>query len=108
VFAPQVATTGKGMAAATTTTTALSQLTASRQRKLAMSVLRAPIEPIGKAKYSGWRTAVRPATQLPLKDEDELEDELAENSSGSSAAEVQKMPILSVFSAGGAEGGSNP
>jgi hypothetical protein len=54
------------------------------------------------------RTAVRPATQLPLKDEDELEDEFAENSSGSSAPEVQKTPILSVFSAGGAEGGRTP
>jgi hypothetical protein len=41
-------------------------------------------------------------------DEDELEDEFAENSSGSDAPEAQKTPILSRFSAGGAEGGSNP
>jgi hypothetical protein len=37
-----------------------------------------------------------------------LEDEFAENSSGSTAPEAQKMPILSVFSAGGAEGGRTP
>jgi hypothetical protein len=37
-----------------------------------------------------------------------LEDEFAENSSGSAAPEAQKMPILSVFSAGGAEGDRTP
>jgi hypothetical protein len=40
--------------------------------------------------------------------QNELEDEFAENSSGSDAPEVQKMPILSGFSAGGAEGGRTP
>jgi hypothetical protein len=35
--------------------------------------------------------------------EDELEDEVAENSSGSDPPEAQKKP-LSVFCAGGAEG----
>jgi hypothetical protein len=37
-----------------------------------------------------------------------LEDEFAENSSGSDAPEAQKRPILSGFSAGGAEGGRTP
>ena len=37
-------------------------------------------------------------------EEDELEDELRENSSGSTRREAQKRPILSWFSAGGAEG----
>jgi hypothetical protein len=41
-------------------------------------------------------------------DEDELEDELPENSSGSTPPEAYKRPILSVFSAGGAEGGRTP
>jgi hypothetical protein len=40
--------------------------------------------------------------------EDELEDEFGENSSGSTAPKTQKMPILSGFSAGGAEGGRTP
>ena len=38
-------------------------------------------------------------------DEDELEDDFAENSSGSDAPEAQKRHIPSAFSAGGAEGG---
>jgi hypothetical protein len=33
---------------------------------------------------------------------------LPQNSSGSDAPEVQKKPILSVFCAGGAEGGRTP
>ena len=37
-----------------------------------------------------------------------VEDELPENSSGASAPETPKMPILSVFCAGGAEGGRTP
>jgi hypothetical protein len=40
--------------------------------------------------------------------EDELEDELPQNSSGSDAPEAQKRPILSVFCAGGAQGGRTP
>jgi hypothetical protein len=40
--------------------------------------------------------------------EDELEDELPQNSSGSAAPEAQKMPILSGFCAGGAEGARTP
>ena len=36
------------------------------------------------------------------------EDEFAENSSGSDAPEAQKTPILSGFSAGGAEWGRTP
>jgi hypothetical protein len=41
-------------------------------------------------------------------EEDELEDELAENSSGSDPLEGLKMPILSGFWRGGAEGGRTP
>jgi hypothetical protein len=41
-------------------------------------------------------------------DEDELEDEFAQNSSGSAAPEAQTKPIPSGFSAGGAEGGRTP
>jgi hypothetical protein len=41
-------------------------------------------------------------------EEDELEDEFAENSSGSDPPEGQKMPILSGFWRGGAEGGRTP
>jgi hypothetical protein len=40
--------------------------------------------------------------------EDELEDELPQNSSGSDAPKAQKVPILSGFLAGGAEGGRTP
>jgi hypothetical protein len=41
-------------------------------------------------------------------EEDELEDDLAENSSGTHALDGQKMPILSEFWRGGAEGGRTP
>jgi hypothetical protein len=41
-------------------------------------------------------------------DEDEFEDEFAENSSGSDSPKGQKMPILSGFWRGGAEGGRTP
>ena len=41
-------------------------------------------------------------------EEDELEDEFAENSSGSDPREGEKMPILSGFWRGGAEGGRTP
>jgi hypothetical protein len=44
----------------------------------------------------------------PAPVEDELEDELPQNSSGSTGPEAQKRPILSGFSAGGAEGGRTP
>ncbi len=43
-----------------------------------------------------------------MAQEDELEDELPQNSSGSHPAEGQKVPILSGFWAGGAEGGRTP
>jgi hypothetical protein len=48
-----------------------------------------------------------PARRGPAE-EDELEDELLRNSSGSARREAQKMPILSGFSGGGAEGGRTP
>jgi len=48
--------------------------------------------------------AARNGTPASHTDEDELEDEFAENSSGSAAPKVQKRPILSVFCTGGAEG----
>ena len=41
-------------------------------------------------------------------EEDELEDELPQNSSGTAAPEARKMPILSGSCAGGAEGGRTP
>jgi hypothetical protein len=41
-------------------------------------------------------------------EEDELEDDLAENSSGTHALDGQKMPVLSEFWRGGAEGGRTP
>ena len=55
-------------------------------------------------------TFVRESTiLLPLPaEEDELEDELPQNSSGNGAPEAQKRPILSVFCGGGAEGGRTP
>ena len=49
--------------------------------------------------HGGWA-----GNSAAVKDEDELEDELPQNSSGSAAPEAQKRPILSGFSAGGAEG----
>jgi hypothetical protein len=48
-----------------------------------------------------------PARRRPAE-EDELEDELPQNSSGSTGSEAQKRPTLSGFSAGGAEGGRTP
>ena len=46
--------------------------------------------------------------EIRTEDEDELEDELPQNSSGSAPPEAQKRPILSGFSASGAEGGRTP
>jgi hypothetical protein len=53
-------------------------------------------------------TVRRVGISLAGADEDELEDELPQNSSGATAQEAQKSSILSVFSAGGAEGGRTP
>ena len=65
-------------------------------------VLRARMGLLSKGKQQSYSAA------KPAAIEDELEDELPQNSSGSAAPEAQKRPILSVFPAGGAEGGRTP
>ena len=75
------------------------------RRGIYTRVLRARMGLLSKGKQQSY-SAAKPAACLA--EEDELEDELPQNSSGSAAPEVQKMPILSGFSAGGAEGGRTP
>ena len=45
---------------------------------------------------------------MPTRPLSAEEDELLQNSSGTAPQEEQKRPILSVFCAGGAEGGRTP
>ena len=75
------------------------------RRGIYTRVLRARMGLLSKGKQQSY-SAAKPAACLA--EEDELEDELPQNSSGSAAPKAQKVPILSGFLAGGAEGGRTP
>ena len=63
---------------------------------------------IGKARQRGGAPGVSVPGRCRPAEEDEVEDEFAENSSGGAAPKAQNAPILSGFPAGGAEGGRTP